>query len=218
MSQLSFSWPASVSLETEDYFVSAANRSAHDMVTRPDTWPRGKLVIAGPKASGKSHLARVFAAQTGAQVLNAPDQTAHSPLHPIMPTIVEDADALPPEAEEWLFHLHNALSGRAPLLLTAQREPAHWPTALADLASRMQAATVVRIDTPDDAMLTAVLMKLFADRQIAPEPELPAYLAQRLERSFAAINAAVEQLDRLALAHKRPVTRRLASDWLAGKI
>lgn len=218
MSQLSFEWPPSVSLEAEDYFVSGANRTAYDLVQAPKDWPRGKLALIGAPASGKSHLARVFAAQTGARILSARDITADSPLPATGPTVVEDADALPTASEEWLFHLHNALSGQAPLLLTARSEPTRWGTTLPDLRSRMEGTMVARIDAPDDALLTAVLMKQFADRQIAPEPELLTFLTQRLDRSFEALSAAVATLDRLALDHKRPVGRRLASDWLAGKI
>lgn len=218
MSQLSFAWPPSVSLEAEDYFVSDANRTAYDLVQSPHDWPRGKLALIGAPASGKSHLARVFAAHTGARILSAHDIAADSPLPETHPTVIEDADALPAEAEEWLFHLHNALSGRAPLLLTAQCEPTRWMTALPDLRSRMEGTMVARIHAPDDALLTAVLMKQFADRQIMPDPDLLPFLTQRLDRSFAALSDAVATLDRLALELKRPVGRRLASDWLARKL
>lgn len=216
--QLSFNWPANVSLEAQDFFVSEANRAAHTMVMRPDDWPRGKLCLTGPAACGKSHMARVLAEAIGAQIMHAPDITATTPLPDPAPMIIEDADRLPAEAEEWLFHLHNALSGRAPLLLTARSDPARWPIRLPDLASRMQATTIARIGPPDDALLTTVLMKLFADRQIAPEPELPGFLAMRLDRSFAALSNAVTELDQAALATGRPVGRRLASDWLADRL
>lgn len=218
MSQLSFAWPATVSLAEEDYFVSDANRAAYEMALAPARWPDGRLALIGPASSGKSHLARLCAARIGGQILHAPALDPAAAL-PEGPLILEDADQLAHgAAEEWLFHAHNALKGRAPLLLTARSAPARWPLSLPDLASRMQAITPIHIGPPDDALLTAVLMKLFADRQIAPEPELPAYLASRLERSFAALAEAVETLDALALARGRPMGRRLANDWLAGRL
>ena len=68
------------------------------------------------------------------------------------------------------------------------------------------------LDAPDDALLRAVIVKLFADRQLAVDESLVAYLATRIERSFAAARAAVAALDREALRLKRPVTRALAGE------
>ena len=56
------------------------------------------------------------------------------------------------------------------------------------------------------------MVKLFADRQLEVDESLVAYLATRIERSFAGARAAVEELDREALRLKRPVTRALAAE------
>lgn len=215
--QLSFTLPQRASMEIADFFVSPANAAAHAMVLNPDGWPRGKLCLTGPEGAGKSHLARVFAARAGASVLGARDIAGDTP-RPAGATVIEDADQLPEAAEEWLFHLHNALAGRAPLLLTARSEPARWHTRLPDLASRMQGTAVTRIAPPDDALLGAVLLKLFADRQITPDPALPAYVLAHIPRSFAALGEIVECLDRAALATRRPVNKQLAVDLLNGRL
>jgi chromosomal replication initiation ATPase DnaA len=85
---------------------------------------------------------------------------------------------------------------------------------LPDLASRLQAAPLTRLDAPDDALLSAVLIKLFADRQIAVPPTLIPYLVLRMERSIGAARALVTALDARALAMGRPITRQLAADLL----
>ena len=212
--QLTFDWPAGVALTAGDFFVTDANAAAYVMVTHPDSWPERKLVLTGPAGSGKSHLARVFAAQTGATVIAVGDLVAIDP-HLGTPVVVEDADRLPQAAETALFHLHNHLSqARLPLLLTARTLPARWPIALPDLASRMQATTPATIRDPDDALLSAVIMKLLADRQISYAPDLPGYLATRIERTFAAAAAVVDDLDRIALRDKRKVNRALAREIL----
>ena len=64
-----------------------------------------------------------------------------------------------------------------------------------DLASRLKALPVVTLAPPDEPLLRAVLVKLFADRQIAVDESLIGYLATRIERSFAAARAIVAQLD-----------------------
>lgn len=85
---------------------------------------------------------------------------------------------------------------------------------LPDLLSRLQAAAVARIGAPDDALLSAVLVKLFADRQITVPPALIAWLVLRMERSIAAARALVALLDARALAEGRPITRALAAEVL----
>ena len=67
---------------------------------------------------------------------------------------------------------------------------------------------------PDDALLAAVIVKLFADRQIAVPPALVPWLVARMERSFTAAHDIVAALDARALALGRPVTRALAAEVL----
>jgi chromosomal replication initiation ATPase DnaA len=131
---------------------------------------------------------------------------------------VEDADRLPAGAgavEETLFHLCNRLAaGGGSLLVSGREAPARWRLALPDLASRLEASPVARLEPPDDALLAAVLVKLFADRQLTVAPGLVRYVVGRMERSFAAAEATVAALDRAGLAGQRPVTARLAAEVL----
>lgn len=205
--QLAFDLPADVRLGADDFFVSEANEQAFALVLAPQAWPDGKLALVGPSSSGKTHLARVFAAHTGAAILAADTIQPNAPL-PDGPLVVEDCDALPAACEEWLFHAHNHLraAGHA-LLITGQTAPARWTIALPDLASRLSAATTVTIGTPDAPLLTAVLLKHFQDRQLAPAPDALAYLIKHLPRSFQALHTIVERLDKDALAQSKSLTR-----------
>jgi chromosomal replication initiation ATPase DnaA len=121
--------------------------------------------------------------------------------------------------ERALFHLINlAREQEAYLLLTARSRPAGWSFALRDVGSRLKALPVVMTAAPDDALLRAVLVKLFADRQLAVDESLIGYLLSRIERSFAAAQAVVERLDREAMRRQRPLTRALAAElWREGE-
>lgn len=206
--QLSFDLPQQVSLGPDDFFVSSANEQAFAMVSDWQAWPLGKLALIGPRGSGKSHLARVWQSLAGAQVLRSPELVAGPMPAPSAHVVIEDMEHLPIAAEEHLFHLHNHLGqtgGR--LLLTSDQTPSRWPIALPDLASRMQGTAVIRLDDPDDRLLAALLMKLFADRQLSPPPDVITYLAARIERSHAAAARVVALLDDAALADRRDLTR-----------
>jgi len=219
--QLSFDLPVRQALGREDFFVSPANALAVVMVESPTPWPGGRLVLSGPAGAGKTHLAHVWATSTGARIVQAADLREEDvPELARGPLVVEDVPriAADPEAQAALFHLYNlVLSEGHALLLTGRLDPTHWMLSLPDLQSRMQSAQHVALNPPDDALLTAVLTKLFADRQLAPKPDVIPYLVARMDRTFADAGAIVERLDRAALAEGRTLTRALAARLLDGE-
>jgi DnaA regulatory inactivator Hda len=190
-----------------DFLLTPCNAEAVAWLDRWPQWPGPALALYGPAGSGKSHLGHVFAARSGARVLDpAALATDHIPasLGDARAVMVDDAERA---SEEPLLHLYNLLAERrGHLLVTAREPPARWAIALADLRSRLIAAPAVALRDPDDALIGALLVKLFADRQLAVGDELVQYLVPRLERSFAAAAAAVAALDRAALAEQRPIT------------
>ena len=213
--QLAFDLPVRPALGREDFFVSPANELALAALDAGN-WPQGKMLLLGPEGAGKSHLAQVWAGDTGARVIAAADLAAR-PLADPGPMVVEDADRIAGDraAETALFHLHNhLLAAQAPLLMTARRAPAHWGLTLPDLKSRMEATAVAELLPPDDALLSAVCLKLFADRQVQVTPNLIQWLIRRIDRSFAAAREAVATLDAAALQRGRSVTRALAAEVL----
>lgn len=214
--QLAFDLPVRPALGRGDFLVAAPNALALAAIEADGEWPQGKLVLVGPAGAGKTHLAHVWAAAAGARVITGAELAeADIPALALAGRVaVEDADRIAGdrEAEAALFHLHNLLlaeGGR--LLLTARTAPRRWGLSLPDLASRVEAASVAAIEAPDDALLAAVLVKLFGDRQLAVAPALIPYLVARMERSFDAANRLVAALDAAALAAGRPVTRALAA-------
>jgi len=216
--QLAFHLPARPALGREDFFVSPANAQAVALIEGWRDWPARKLVLCGPRGAGKTHLAHVWAGLSGARIVAA-ETLAEADIAALAetPVAVEDADAIAghPGAEAALFHLHNLVlaEGHA-LMVTAGAPPGRWGLALPDLASRMQAMLLARLGPPDDALLAAVLAKLFADRQLAPAPDCVPYLARRIERTFDAARTTVAGIDARALATGRAITRALAAEVL----
>ena len=212
--QLAFDLPGTAAMTREDFFVAPSNALALQTVDSWESWPGRKLLLVGPDGSGKTHLAQVWAVMANAVVLSAA-VLAQADVAGLAGSavVVEDADRIGP-AEAQLFHLHNLVTTTGALLLTARTPPRDWGLALPDLISRMQATPIAHLDAPDDALLSAVLVKLFADRQVAVPANLIPYLVSRMPRSIGAARALVAELDARALALGRPITRALAGEIL----
>ena len=214
--QLSFDLPAKEALGREDFFVSTSNEMAVAVLSDWQNWPQNKMVLIGPQGGGKTHLAHVWAQEAQAEIKMASDLTAANvETLASKPLALEDLHDLKDGQEEALFHLHNLMQAQNnPFLLTSRVAPARLETKLPDLRSRLEATAVVGIEALDDALMAALLMKLFVDRQIAVKPTLFDYVLPRLDRSHSAAAAFVEAIDSEGLAQGRPVGRSLARDIL----
>ena len=211
--QLALALDHAESYAREDFLSGPCNQGPLQLIDAWPEWPANALALIGPEGSGKTHLAMIWAAVAGARVISAralreaelPSALATGAL------VVEDAAA--GADDRALFHLINlAREENAFLLLTARSAPATWPAAIPDLISRLRALPVLTLQTPDDAMLRAVIVKLAADRQLMLDESVVAFIATRIERSFAAARAAVIALDNEALRQRRAPTRALAAE------
>jgi len=215
--QLALALEHGESFDREDFLPGPGNAAALAMIDRWPDWPARAVAIVGPEGTGKSHLAAIWAKAAGGRVVSSRAVTAHSvPQELATGALVIEDDGARDEAA--LFHLINLVQEeRAYILITSRQPPASWPVALPDLASRLRVLPVATLDVPDDAMLRAVLVKLFADRQLAADGGMIDFLMPRIERSFAGARAVVIDLDREALRQQRPLSRVLAGEVLRGR-
>lgn len=177
--------------------IGNANQAVYEALANPAGWPFNAAVLTGPPRSGKSLLARWFGG---------------------IGTAIDDAEHM---AEDELFHAWNRTqeSGR-PLLLIGRPVPSEWKITLPDLGSRLGAALRLSIDAPDDDMIARLIEAHAAQRGLALEEGATTYLVPRVERSFAAVEALVAEIDRLSLERKVPARQaiwREALERLAGR-
>lgn len=214
--QLPLDLPVDTRLEAEDFLVGPANTQAFAMIESWPAWPDPLLRLIGPEGSGKTHLASIWAQRANARVVPAADITADSveTFAAFNALVLEDADQTPRD-EHALFHLLNvmrrkSLSSGASMLITARTKPEEWGLITPDLLSRLRLSPFVAIDAPDDALLRAVMVKLFVDRQLIVDTTVVEALGRRMERSLAAACSLIEMIDREALSHGRRITRAFA--------
>ena len=210
MTQLVLPLPSQPALGRADFLVAPGNAQA---VAFLDSWPRWSAPAAllhGPAASGKTHLAGVWAKAANAALFDAEDISA---LPSSGAVVIENVDAaLTPALESALFAL---LERGAPLLLTAQAPASAWPLTLPDLKSRAAALLSFGLWAPDEALLTALAVKLFADRQLqVPEGVIRQMLAG-LDRTPGAVRGFIAALDAKALSEKRPINQGLIRELMA---
>lgn len=211
--QLVLDLPLRTALGRDDFLVTPSNAAAVAMIDRYPDWPHHGVVLLGGAGSGKSHLLEVWLQAAHARRVTAADIGA-TPPDQLLATGALAIDDAPGAAldERALFHLLNlARQTGGHILIASEADPAQWRVALPDLASRLKALAVARLDPPDDALLRGVLVKLFADRQLAVEEAVVSYLMLRMPRSLDAARALVAEIDRLALVEKSAVTRGLAA-------
>ncbi len=211
-------------LGREDFLVAPGNRVAVAWIDRWPDWPGPALALHGPAGSGKSHLCEVWRAASGAARIDGARLSAAEPPALLGDAAacalddVEDALAADPACAGRLLRVYNMLVERGGhLLLLGRSAPARWPVALRDLRTRLAAVPAVELAAPDDALFEALLIKLFADRQLRVGAGVVRFLVPRIERSFATARALVEALDRAALAGRREITVPLAGVVLANR-
>jgi DnaA regulatory inactivator Hda len=218
--QLAFDFSHRPSQSGEDFIVAPSNAAAVAWVDAWPGWPAPALVVYGPPGCGKSHLASVWQARTGALRLSLPQTGRFDPLQAMADAaaaVVEDVDRwiAGDEPQRQLFHLYNVVAERrGHLMLTARVPPALWPMPLADLRSRIAAAPAAAIEPPDEDLVAALLMKLFADRQLKVGDDVLTFLLARMDRSFDAARRLVVALDEAALHARRNLTVPLAGEVL----
>jgi chromosomal replication initiation ATPase DnaA len=196
----------------DDFIVAPANSRAVAFIDSWPAWPAPAAALFGPPASGKSHLAAVWAQKAGARTIAAASLLESVPDGAL---VVEDVDQGTDQgmADAPLFAL---LERGAPLLITSQTAPAEWQVGLPDLLSRARALLAFPLWAPDDALLMGLAVKLFADRQLQVPENVVLHMVRSLERSPAAVRDFVARADAAALAQKRPINLSLIKDLLAG--
>ncbi len=219
MSQLALDFGHRAALGADDFLIADSNRGAVLWLDRWPDWPAPALTIHGPPGCGKTHLAHVWQASSSARRLTASEVAGRTPAEVLGEwryAVVDDIDPTRLD-EQALLHLFNVVAERGGhLLILAEAPPARWPIGLPDLRSRLAAAPAVAIGAPDDALIGAVLAKLFIDRQLRVGEEVVSFLLARMERSLDGARRIVAALDAAALTGRRnitiPLTRQVLNE------
>ena len=178
-----------------------------------------RVLIAGDAGSGKSHLLEAASAaasaggdavafvpmrEWGSQRVDAVHGLDRSGL-----LCIDDIDAVAGDCnwEEALLALIEAsASRRTRMLVSAGASPSNIPFALADLRSRLSAATVYRLRELDDASRARALRRHASGRGIEIPDDVVGYVLTRHRRDMPSLVALLDRLDYHSMAHQRRLT------------
>jgi chromosomal replication initiation ATPase DnaA len=216
--QLVLDLPHRAALSREDFLVTKSNAAAVALIDSWPQWPSPAVLLVGPPGSGKSHLVEVWRTASGAARISSDELNAAC-----VPELVSNGavaiEDLPGNGldERALFHLLNYAREKDVRVLLSSRGPATaWSVSLPDLASRLKAASVISLASPDDELLQGALLKQFSDRQIRVDHAIVSYILTRMPRSMEAARTIVAAIDQAALEERAEVTRPFVAKVLAG--
>lgn len=223
--QLPLEFEPQAYLDKEDFMVAKCNLAA---IRSIDSWPNWSffaLCLYGPTGCGKSHLANIFSNQVSI-ITNYPYKIPNIKAKDIKPEIIHQLfqehkcliveDLNEDINQEAMFHLYNLYRNEGGyILFTAEIAPARMNFTLPDLRSRLNIIPSVEISEPDDELLSALIVKLFTDRQIIISQEILNYIITNIERSFSYTRKLVAEIDNISLSRKRAVSIPLVKEAMA---
>jgi chromosomal replication initiation ATPase DnaA len=210
--QLALPFGSRPALGREDFIVAPCNEQALRFIERWPDWPTRAAAIWGPRDSGKTHLARIFADLSQARLVSASELSGVDPdTESAIVGELDDAQA-DMDRDRSLFALFERPSGT--LFLTGRTRPPEWPVVLGDLKSRFDALLAFEVWAPDDHLLSALIRKQFADRQLDVTDPIVRRLVTHVERTPQAIAAFIAHIDEKALAEKRAISERLVMELI----
>lgn len=208
-SQLALPLEPGNAMARADFIIAPGNARILAFLDSFPDWPAPTMALYGPSASGKTHLAHIWAERSGAALLDA--RSLRAPASGA--AVVENIDSAPTFAHE--AALFAMLEQGTPLLLTGRAAPSAWPVSLPDLGSRFAALLSFELGASDETLLMALAVKLFADRQLVVPESVVTHLVRTLERSPAALRDFIQRADARALAEKKPVNLQLIRALMA---
>ena len=96
--QLAFALPHAESLTRDNFLEGPANEAGLALIDRWPDWPNRIMLLVGSEGSGKSHLAAIWAEQSGARVTSA---------HELTPAMTKIANAI----SIWLETIAQTMTG-----------------------------------------------------------------------------------------------------------
>ena len=215
LNQALFKFEQKQNFAYDDFFVSKCNYFAFSLIETWPKWEKNILNIYGEKFSGKTHLANIFKSKSSALFVKESqindDVFKKIKLHESI-IIDEFLNAID---EKLIYSIFNLVDQDSKYLLIISETPlGELNFNLPDLDSRAKNLLHAKIDTPDDDLIFAIILKNFSDRQIKLEKKLIEFVINRIDRSYSKISEFIYKIDELSLKKKKPINLKTIKEIL----
>ena len=199
----------------EDFFVSKSNYFAFTLIAKWPKWEKNIVNIHGEKSSGKTHLANIFYKKNKAKKITE-DQLNDELIKNLKiyeNIVLEDFENK--IEERLLYSLFNLVdSDNKYLLINSLKPISEMSFLLDDLKSRSRNCLFAKIESPDDDLVFAIILKIFSDKQITVDKKLINFIIKRIDRSYGKISDFIYKIDELSLKKKKPINIKTIKEIL----
>jgi len=198
-----------------DYYVSKSNYYAFGIIDKWPKWEKKILNIFGEKFSGKTHLANIFKSKTNALIVDANDinNNIFKKLKLFENIVIDNFESN--FDEKLVYSIFNLVDQDNKYMLINSIIPINEiEFELPDLTSRSKNCLSAKIDSPDDDLIFAIILKNFSDRQIKVEKKIIEFIINRIDRSYSKIYEFIYKIDELSLKKKKPINLKTIKEIL----
>ena len=199
----------------DDFYVSKSNYYAFEILEKWPKWEKNILNIYGEKFCGKSHLANIFCKKNNSKKIEEKqlndDILKELKLFEII--VLDNFENI--TEERILYALFNLIDSDNKYLLINSLAPINEiEFKLNDLKSRSKNCLFAKIDSPDDDLMFAIILKNLSDRQITIDKKLIDFIIKRIDRSYGKIAEFIYKIDELSLKKKKPIDFKIIKEIL----
>ena len=215
LNQLLFELNHKKNFNEHDFYVSKSNFYAYNIIDKWPKWEKKILNIFGEKFSGKTHLANIFKSKTNALLINASkiDEEIFKKIKLFENIIIDDFEKNCDE--KLIYSIFNLADQDNKYMLINSLIPINEiEFKLPDMISRSKNCLNAKIESPDDDLIFAIILKNFSDRQIKIEKKIIEFIINRIDRSYSKIYEFIYKIDELSLKKKKPINLKTIKEIL----
>jgi len=215
LNQLLFELDHKKNFNEHDFYVSKSNFYAYNIIDKWPKWEKKILNIFGEKFSGKTHLANIFKSKTNALLINASkiDEEIFKKIKLFENIIIDDFEKN--YDEKLIYSIFNLADQDNKYMLINSLIPINEiEFNLPDMISRSKNCLSAKIESPDDDLIFAIILKNFSDRQIKIEKKIIEFIINRIDRSYSKIYEFIYKIDELSLKKKKPINLKTIKEIL----
>ncbi|MDC0163671.1 DnaA/Hda family protein [Candidatus Pelagibacter sp.] len=215
LNQLLFELDHKKNFNEHDFYVSKSNFYAYNIIDKWPKWEKKILNIFGEKFSGKTHLANIFKSKTNALLINANkiDEEIFKKIKLFENIIIDDFEKN--YDEKLIYSIFNLADQDNKYMLINSLIPINEiEFKLPDMISRSKNCLSAKIESPEDDLIFAIILKNFSDRQIKIEKKIIEFIINRIDRSYSKIYEFIYKIDELSLKKKKPINLKTIKEIL----